>query len=278
MEITVIIPVYNRAELVKGAVCSVLEQTAATEEIIIIDDGSADNPHLEFSTIKDSRLKVIRQKNKGVSAARNKGIKESQAEWLAFLDSDDRWLPQKLEKQVAFHRKNPECLISQTDEIWIRNGKRVNPKNYHLKPEGNIFELSLSRCLISPSAVLIHRKLFGKIGLFDEDLPACEDYDMWLRISSKYPVGLIKEKLVVKTGGRSDQLSQKFWGMDIFRIKALEKLLNSNSLTPDQQKAVIKKLTEKLKIVVNGAKKHSNTELAQEFESILSKYGLVNSR
>jgi glycosyltransferase involved in cell wall biosynthesis len=272
IDVTVIIPVYNRAKKVKRAVQSVLEQTLPPAEVIVVDDGSEDDPASGLNKIFGSRLKIGRQTHQGVAAARNLGIRESKTEWLAFLDSDDLWMPSKLEKQVRFHEKNPECLISQTDELWMRNGKRVNPKRYHLKPEGDVFELSLSRCLISPSAVLIHRRIFEEIGLFDPDLPACEDYDLWLRASSKYKVGLIPDKLVVKTGGHPDQLSQKYWGMDRFRVKALEKLINGFQLNAGQRMAAVEKLIEKLIILKIGAKKRGEFEQVKSYNNLIYKY------
>jgi glycosyltransferase involved in cell wall biosynthesis len=253
--ITVIIPVYNRAESVIRAVESVLSQTYSPAEIIIVDDGSDDDPGESLSRQNDIRLKIIRQKNTGVAGARNAGIKAASFDWLAFLDSDDWWQPGKLAAQVDWHKAHPDYLISQTDEIWIRNGLRVNPKKYHAKPEGDIFALSLERCLISPSAVLINSHLFEEVGLFDVDLPVCEDYDLWLRISARYPVGLIPDKLVIKTGGHADQLSRKYWGMDRFRVKAIEKLLAAGTLTEVQQTAALDCLERKATILRNGAAK-----------------------
>lgn len=259
MKITVIIPVYNRARLVKRAVESVLAQTRPPERVIIVDDGSTDNPAALMRDLgSDGRLRIITQENRGVAAARNTGIEASKTDWLAFLDSDDWWLPDKLDRQMAWHSANPDYLISQTDEIWIRNGRRVNPKKYHQKRQGDIFGVSLERCLISPSAVLINRFLIDEVGLFDPELPACEDYDLWLRITSRYPVGLIPEKLIVKTGGHADQLSRKYWGMDRFRVAAIEKLLDSGVLTDTQRQAAVDVMNKKATILRNGAIKRKS--------------------
>ncbi|MBU0650624.1 glycosyltransferase, partial [bacterium] len=123
------------------------------------------------------------QKNSGVSSARNKGILLSKGKYLAFLDSDDEWKKNKLKKQIEFFKENPALKICQTDEEWIRNGKWINQKKIHQKKSGWIFEPSLELCLISPSSVIIHKDIFDHIGLFDETLMACEDYDLWLRIT-----------------------------------------------------------------------------------------------
>ncbi len=265
MKITVIIPVYNRAQLVKRAVESVLTQTRPPERVIVVDDGSTDSPGdglREFAG--DDRLRIISQENQGVAAARNAGIEASDTDWLAFLDSDDWWLPDKLDRQVSWHSVYPDYLISQTDEIWIRNGRRVNPKKYHLKRQGDIFSVSLERCLISPSAVLMNRCLIDEVGPFDPALLVCEDYDLWLRITARYPVGLIPEKLIIKTGGHVDQLSRKYWGMDRFRVTAIEKLLDSGVLSDSQRKAALDVMNKKTAILRNGAEKRKGRGTSQE--------------
>lgn len=252
MGVSVIIPTYNRAWCIGRAVSSVLYQEFKEYEVIVVDDGSTDDTKDKLSVFGE-RIKVIsHDKNRGVSCARNTGIKNSRYCFIAFLDSDDFWLPKKLLAQVEFFEKNPDAVICQTQEIWIRKGKRVNPKKKHLKPSGDIFIPSLRLCLVSPSAVMLRKSLFDEIGLFDEDLPVCEDYDMWLRISCKYPVYLIDKPLVVKTGGHTDQLSSKYWGMDRFRIYALVKLIKETSLNDKQYNAVIKELKYKCTIYGNG--------------------------
>ncbi|RJQ31693.1 MAG: glycosyltransferase [Actinobacteria bacterium] len=258
MKVSVIIPTYNRASKTKKAVESVLAQTLAPYEIIVIDDGSTDSTKQKLSKV--AGIKYVYQKHKGVSAARNKGIAESSGDYIAFLDSDDTWIADKLEKQVAYHKSN-RFLISQTDETWIKNGKHFNPKNYHAKKEGLIFEDCLKRCLISPSAVLINKSLFYEVGLFDESLPACEDYDLWLRIARRYPIGLVAEKLVVKTGGHKDQLSSKYFGMDRFRVAAIHKVLML-PLSLKQRQQALRALVNKCNILANGCKKRGKQKEA----------------
>ncbi len=265
MKVTVIIPVFNRADLVRRAVESVLAQTYRPEQIIIVDDGSTDDPRASLQEIVSSDLiKIIRQQNAGVAAARNVGIEAARTNWLAFLDSDDWWLPEKLSRQISWHNANLEYLISQTDEVWIRNGRRVNPKKYHQKQNGEIFYLSLDRCLISPSSVLLSRRLFDEVGLFDPSLPACEDYDLWLRITARHLVGLVPEKLIIKTGGHADQLSRKYWGMDRFRVKSIMKLLRSGDLTKAQYQAALDVCEKKVVILKNGAAKRRHVALQRD--------------
>ena len=248
--VSVIIPTYNRVRMLKEAIDSVLAQDYQNVELIVVDDGSTDNT-TELLKAYGQHLSVINQKNAGVSAARNAGIATATGHYIAFLDSDDLWLPQKLTRQVQFFNLHPEALICQTEEIWIRNGRRVNPKLRHKKLSGMIFEPSLYLCLVSPSAIMIRQPLFDKAGLFDESLPACEDYDLWLRVSCRYPVYLIDTPLTIKRGGHPDQLS-KAPGLDKYRIQSLVKLLESDLLSPDQIAAALKVLNEKTAIYTKG--------------------------
>ncbi len=270
--ITVIIPTFNRGWIVEEAIKSVLAQDYPNFELFIVDDGSTDDTKAILSRYVND-IVVLNQKNKGVSAARNKGIMKSSEKYIAFLDSDDLWLPEKLSCQIDFFKQNPEAMICQTNEIWIRNGVRVNPKKVHKKPSGMIFKPSLLRCLVSPSAVMMRRELFENVGLFDEQLPACEDYDLWLRVSQSYPVSLIDIPLVVKRGGHPDQLSKEP-GLDRFRINALVKMLNKNSLTADQRRAAVDILQKKCRIYAAGCLKRGRTEEHAYYEDISIRYGL----
>jgi len=253
--VSVIIPTYNRAQKVVRAISSVLCQTFNDYEIIVIDDGSTDSTKTAMAQFDECITYIVHSSNLGVSAARNTGIRRSSAPFIAFLDSDDYWLPKKLAAHMEFFKTHPYAQACQTDEIWIRKGHRVNPKKRHLKPSGDIFEPSLELCLVSPSAVMLRRSLLEKVGLFDEDLMACEDYDLWLRISCKYPVYLIRQKLVFKDGGRSDQLSYKHKGMDRFRIKSIVKLVKSGRLNEGQLISSLDELALKCRIYGNGCLK-----------------------
>jgi len=252
-KVSVIIPTHNRRDFVREAIASVLAQTYQDFELIIVDDGSTDDTRA--SVQECPRAQYVFQENRGVSAARNRGVALSSGELLAFLDADDLWRPHKLATQLAFFAAQPEARICQTEEIWLRNGVRVNPHNKHKKPTGDIFARSLHLCLVSPSAVMMRRELFERAGGFDENLPACEDYDLWLRIAATEPVHLIATPLVIKRGGHADQLSQRFWGMDRFRVAALCKLLDANVLTPEQRKQTEEVLVAKCQILAQGAQK-----------------------
>lgn len=261
--ISIIIPAYNRGWIIKEAIDSVLAQIFDNFELIVVDDGSTDNTLEVLSTYRD-KIKVIKQNNRGVSAARNKGIISSAGNYIAFLDSDDLWLPGKLKKQFEFLNDNPEALICQTEEIWLRNGKRVNQGKRHKKESGMFFEKSLELCMVSPSAVMMKKNLFNIVGLFDETLLSCEDYDMWLRINCQYPIFLIDTPLIVKRGGHFDQLSSMH-SLDKYRIKSIIKLVNSNLLSENQQKAAVKILKKKCHVYAQGCQKRGRIDEAEEY-------------
>ena len=283
MQVSVVIPTYNRASTLRRALGSVSSQVPPPEEIIVVDDGSTDGTRTviarttpEGGGTKQSdasrhpersegsmrsfgpsglRMTYLFQPNRGPAAARNLGIPHARAEFIAFLDSDDEWLPGKLAAQLKFFQENPDYLICQTEEIWIRNGRRVNPMKKHKKYGGLIFEKCLPLCIVSPSSVMMKREFFDQVGLFDESLPACEDYDLWLRASARFPIGLVEKPYVVKYGGHADQRSRQFPVMDRFRIEALRKILVSGILTPTQREAALRELTRKSQIIVQGARK-----------------------
>ena len=270
--VSVIIPTYNRGWIIREAIDSVLAQDFADYELIMVDDGSTDNtPDILNAYGRD--IRVLRQSNKGVSAARNRGIRASSGGLIAFLDSDDLWLPQKLSRQVAFLDAHPQAMICQTEEQWIRNGTRVNPKKRHHKFSGMIFERSLELCLVSPSAVMLRRPLFDAVGIFDENLPACEDYDLWLRVSCRYPVYLIDTALIVKRGGHDDQLSNAP-GLDKFRIRALRKIIDSDLLTNTQHKAAVHMLKEKCAIYANGCRKRGRDDEADHYDRLAKSFAI----
>lgn len=253
MKISVVIPTYNRKKYIKRAIDSVIRQSYKSFEIIVIDDGSTDGTYeLIKQSYSSSQISLKKQKNKGVSAARNKGVKLAKGDWIAFLDSDDEWFENKLELQAREIKKSKTFMICHTNEIWIRNGIRVNQMKKHQKYGGAIFKKCLDMCRISPSSVMIHRRIFDEIGLFDEDLIICEDYDLWLRISSKYPVLYIDSMLIKKFGGHEDQLSKNINGIEQFRIQSLEKILKTLPLKHSYFNSAKNMVLKKLRIYRSG--------------------------
>jgi glycosyltransferase involved in cell wall biosynthesis len=268
--VSVIIPTFNRKRFLAEALESVGSQTFVDFEIIVVDDGSTDGTDETVSGMPGVRL--LKQPNRGVSSARNAGIEASNGEWIAFLDSDDLWRPEKLARQMEFHQRAPEAWISQTEEIWIRNGRRHNPRKKHRKFDGWIFVESLPLCIVSPSAVMMKRELFREVGLFDETFPACEDYDMWLRVSSRFPIRLIPEPLVVKRGGHPDQLSSSVEALDRYRIRALEKALAQATLKPKYRAAALEELERKCGIYAQGCGNRGRTDEASFYAGIPKRY------
>lgn len=277
MDISVIIPTWNRAGHITTALQSVFAQTRLPAEVIVVDDGSEDDTRTRVLR-EFPEVRYIYQQNRGVSSARNTGIRAASGDWIALLDSDDRWQADKLALQCRHIEEQPSYRIAHCDETWIRNGVRVNPMKKHAKRGGHIFRHCLPLCAISPSAVLIHRSVFDAVGLFDEQLPACEDYDLWLRICARYPVLFTNETLVIKTGGHADQLSRRYWGMDRFRIHALDNLLSSAALAADDYTAARDTLLDKLAIVIKGALKHGNHELVRFCHAMQQRYQPQHTR
>jgi len=264
-KISVVIPTYNRAYCLKRAIYSVLAQNYDCIEIIVVDDGSNDDtPEVIHSIQKETadpmNLRYIHIEHAGVSTARNTGIQSADGEWIAFLDSDDYWLEDKLRKQVEYLSENSMYRVCHTDEIWIKNGIRINQGKKHRKYEGWFFSPSLHLCLISPSSVLIHKDVFSEVGIFDEEFPYVEDFELWLRITDRFPVGFVNEKLVVKTGGHLDQLSRKIEGIEKYRMNALKKLILNSFFSEEHIAEAAAVYSRKAEIYIKGCERRGKCE------------------
>jgi len=276
--ISVIIPTYNRAPFIGEAIRSVLEQDyflrrrpAHQLELLIIDDGSDDGT-AETVLSFGNRLVYHSFPHRGVSPARNAGLRLTRGDYIAFLDSDDLWKKKKISVQMDFLTANPEAVACYTEEIWLRNGRHLNPHRKHRKYSGWIFDRVLPLCLLSLSSCLFRKEVFTELGGFDEDLPACEDYDFGLRLAHKFPLHLIPKPLIIKRGGHAGQLSHQFWGMDRFRVRALEKALSLN-LTEEQGRLVKAELIRKSRILAEGFEKRKNLAEALKYRELISKHG-----
>ncbi|MDZ7362471.1 MAG: glycosyltransferase [candidate division KSB1 bacterium] len=259
--VSVIIPTFNRADFLREAIDSVLAQTEKDFELIVVDDGSTDHTK-EMLAAYGEPIHYLFQPNAGASAARNRGIRRARGRFIAFLDSDDLWQPKKLSRQIEWMAAHPDIMLCYTDEIWIRRGVRVNQKKIHTKAGGWIYPLCLPRCIISPSSVLMRRELFDAVGLFDEQLPICEDYDLWLRVASRFEVGFIPEPLIVKRGGHPDQLSHREWGIDRYRVTAMMKIYESGVLSEAWRRQTAEMICFKCRILENGFRKRNKIEEA----------------
>jgi len=271
-QFSVIIPTYNRQKFLRKAVATVLSQTVEDWELIIVDDGSTDATAAMVSGYEDARIRFVVQENRGPAAARNHGLRLATAPWVAFLDSDDWWLPEKLQRAREFMERYPEVEVFHTDEVWFRRGKFLAQKKWHQKPDGRVYRQVLPLCCISISTAVVRRSVFEAVGVFDEGFEACEDYDLWLRITSRYGVKLIPEALTEKDGGRPDELSVRIWGLDRFRIRALVKMLETGELNPEDQSATIAELVKKCRVFAQGARRRGRIQEAQDYERLAERY------
>lgn len=263
--VSVIIPTRDRCAALSRALGSVLAQTLPAAEVIVVDDGSRDST-LELVATRFPEVRLIRQAPAGVSAARNRGIRAARSPWIAFLDSDDRWLPRKLERQLEALRKSSRHRICHAGEVWIRHGRRVNPPRHHTPVGGRIFRECLRRCAIAPSSVVLERDLLDEAGGFDESLRACEDYDLWLRICSRHEVLLVPEPLGIRHEGHADQLSHVAGALDLYRIRALEKIVEDGALGTDDHAAARDELCRRFHVYATGARRRGRTEEASALE------------
>ncbi len=269
---SVIIPAYNRGELLEKAINSVLSQTYGNFELIVVNDGSSDGTYGLLNAYHDKRIICLHQENLGASKARNNGIKIAQGIFLAFLDSDDRWTNSKLATTAKYICQNPGIKIFHTEEIWYRRGVLLPQKAKHKKPDGMVYPNALPLCCIGMSTAAVERSVFRDIGYFDETFEACEDYDFWLRAASRYEVKLIPEELTIKDGGRPDQLSSRVWGLDRFRIKALEKILVSGALNEENYALTLKELEKKCAVFAKGSEKRKKNEEAAYYRALPDRY------
>jgi glycosyltransferase involved in cell wall biosynthesis len=264
--ISVVIPVFNRSHLLARTLDSVFRQTYPTTEIVLVDDHSSEDIE---RAIKKYPVRAFKSQGKGVSAARNTGIREAYGDWIAFLDSDDEWAPEKLQKQWEHLQQNPECRFVHTNETWIRQQKIVPQPAKYQKSGGSIFAKCTDACLIAASSVVARKDLFFEVGLFDETFIVCEDFDLWLRIAAQEEIGFLSEALTIKHGGHPDQLSLQHHSMDLWRVRALAKHLHSSALTEEQSAALHASLQTKSDILLKGFKKYPNSELQNEIHSYL---------
>jgi len=203
--VSVVIPSFNRAHMIADALDSIAGQTYRPVEIIVVDDGSEDNTEKTVADWKtaheqDGELSVsyVKQPNQGGNVARNRGIREASGDFIAFLDSDDLWHPAKLEKQIAVMNENDEigAVYSGLQQVELESGAVVE-KMTRTYPQGKILAQMLIHDVTSPtSTYVVRRDVFEKVGCFDVDLQARQDWDMWIRVSAAYSIGCVPDALV----------------------------------------------------------------------------------
>lgn len=198
--VSVIIPVYNRKDYIERAVESILEQTYKNIEVIIIDDGSEDGTIeiLKKIEMKSNKIKVFLQKHKGANAARNLGMEKSKGRFLAFQDSDDEWLPDKLEKQISYMIKNNYSVCYSSFLLDEFGRKSVIPIDYDDRQKYETDLIKVLKCynVVSTQTLVIDRSIISEVGVFDEEMPRFQDYEYIIRIIQKKKIGYIHEPLV----------------------------------------------------------------------------------
>lgn len=266
--VSVILPTYNRAWSLCRAIDSVLNQSYSPLELIIVDDGSTDETKKVLEKYKG--VKLFFQANSGVSTARNHGLGQASGQLISFIDSDDEWEVDKIKKQVEYLEHNKDYCWVHSNEKWIRNGKFVNQMKKHTKAGGDQFLRSLELCIISPSSVLMKKVIVDEFKGFREDFPVCEDYDLWLKLTSKYKIGFIDEPLVIKYGGHEDQLSTQYFAMDYYRVNSILWCLNNLDLSPEHKEFAIRAFKDKCEVLIKGYTKHNNREKLKEIKKLLA--------
>lgn len=220
-KVSVVIPSYNRANCIERAIDSVFQQKVENLEVILIDDGSTDNTREIIQNKYGDKVRYFYQENQGISGARNTGIKNARGDYIAFLDSDDYWCPDKLEKQMSLAEEHPEygllasCCASIRTDGSFRESNRRGKSGWVLK---DLFQANFIRT----SSAVIRRDCFNRVGLFDEKLKESEEYDLWLRVAAVYPVGFINEALTVYVDNLNGSSIDSLVGR-LYRLRTLEK-------------------------------------------------------
>jgi len=286
-QISAIIPVFERPDLTERAIESVLSQRVPRGfdlELLIVDDGSSreTRDRLIHAVRQDARGRLITIPHCGMpGAVRNRGVEAAHGAILAFLDSDDTWEPEKLEHQVSLHGDRGSVRISHTRERWIRNGREVSQASQKHRRSGDLFADSLRKCIIGPSTVMIDRALFEAAGGFREDLEIAEDYELWLRVTVTERVGYVDRPLTRKFAGHGDQLSERYEGIEQFRIAALQPLVESGAFLSaraadirgtEAQLLAEETLARKCRVYAAGARKRGRNDEAERYEAIADRW------
>jgi glycosyltransferase involved in cell wall biosynthesis len=289
--ISIIIPTYNREFLIERAIQSVINQTYPNWELVIVDDGSTDTTWdvllsnllpwkqtlVSFGRFQKT-IQVYQIEHRGVSSARNFGIERSSGEWICFLDSDDKWYPEKLSIQFEFHKENPEYFFSQTNEFWNKKGNLLKPQGKHKKLTGIYLQESLSLCMVTNSSFMAQREAWNQVGGFREELLVCEDYDLWNRIFlAGASIGLVEGYLMVRYGGHNDQLSMLYPAMERFRLYSLlltkQEFISRNAwihLSAEARREWDQAIENRFSTLIAGRKKRG--EDASDLNYLLEQY------
>ncbi len=270
--VDVIIPAYERPHLLREAIDSVLAQTLTSLRLIIVDDASP-LPLAEQMHLKDNRVKFLRlARNTGPGGARNAGVADGHAPFVAFLDSDDLWVSSKLKKQIAQFTGDPSLQWVHANEEWQRHGKTVLQRSEHRKQGGVFLERAFARCLIANSAVMFRRSFYEKHSGFNAHFPVCSDFELWLRMLADTPVGFMDEALVIKRAGDWQQVSSTP-ETDRYRVLALHRFYRQHKNIPRFEKLASTLFDEaiyKCQILLKGAVKYGRPDRARKYQAWLT--------
>lgn len=286
--VSVVIPVYERPRLADRAIASVLAQDLPESielELIVVDDGSSTGTreHLESWLRKDPRVDLISIPHSGMpGAVRNRGVERARGRWIAFLDSDDEWEPEKIAVQIPLHTGGEgldPVRISHTRERWIRDGREVSQASQRHRRAGDIFVDALRKCIVGPSTVMIERSFFLEHGGFREDIEIAEDYELWLRMVLGERVGYVDRPLTTKYAGHGDQLSERYGEIERFRIAALQPLVESGWFAEHGGEAIhllaAAELARKCEVYARGAEKRGHGAQARAYEAIAVRWKML---
>ncbi|TVR67910.1 MAG: glycosyltransferase [Spirochaetaceae bacterium] len=287
--LSIVIPVYNRERLVSRAVRSVLDQQVPpgwSMELLVVDDGSTDGTGAVLRDLEREYgppwggkvLRILSRPRGGTpGGARNYGVAHARGEVLAFLDSDDEWLPEKLLRQIPLHEGGE--VLTHTRERWIRDGREISQGGRRFsrhRRSGDLLEDALVKCIIGPSTVMISRDVWERSGGFREDLEIAEDYEYWLRLTALTAVAYLDLPLTVKYAGHGDQLSEKYGQIETFRIRALRPLVEERWFARHRdgtaQAMAERELLRKALIYAAGARKRGRIAEAEEYERLARRY------
>lgn len=300
--VTVVLPTFNKRENVAEALESVLTQTYTERDVVVVDDGSTDGTAVDlfarfgaqprarqivesmnpaamkpFSHAFPSRGSTIvyhYQSNRGLSAARNRGILETRGRLLAFIEAEDLWDRRHLDTHIRFRQDHPAAMVTCVGECPLKgNGRRHTAKSGLAQPTGWIFEQTLTASPLCTSAVLMSRRVIEECGVFDENLEACEDYDFWLRISPRYPIYGLEGAPIMRRSPRREP-SARAWSAEKFRVYALEKSFQSGHLDGHQRLLVAEEIVRKCERLVDGYRRTKSDERANFYERKRKRYSL----
>jgi glycosyltransferase involved in cell wall biosynthesis len=290
---TVVVPTCNRREMVAQALQSVLAQTYRNFELVVVDDGSTDGTPMHLMRLLGAEPRAVEilsrmnpaalnpffhqfvhdgipiqyqyHPNRGLGAARNRGIRHARGTYVAFLEAEDLWEPTHLQAQIAFLDGDGWARIARVGGRQAKDGTRARRSRRAEEASGWIFSQALEACPAGLSCAVVHRGCFAECGTFDENMPACDDYDLWLRLAARFPIHYVAGPEVTHRSPRPE-LASHSWTWDRFRVYALEKAFQSGQLNPEQRFLVSQEIVRRCEHLVEGYRRQKSEERANFYE------------